>query len=201
MNPMQALIALYLESPALAEEGRERHMYLDTAGLVTAGRGDMIPTAAAAGAMPFHYADTGSPVDVADIMLEFDRIQALPKGHEAEFYKSNQVLPDEYIDERTASRCQGFVSELQRLFPAFAQFPQPAQLALLDMTYNLGIGRAPTYNVRPTGLQEFTHLCAAVRARDWKMCALFCDRNTHMKAFDDRNAWTRMQFNAAPAAV
>ena len=75
-------------------------------------------------------------------------------------------------------------AELRKVIPSWDQLPSPAQVALFDMGFNLGIG----------GLQKFRNLLAAVDARDWERAAAEC----HRKGIgDDRNAETERLFREA----
>ena len=66
-------------------EGSIPWMYRDTVGKVTVGVGVMLPDAPAATALPFKIA--GHPASATEIAAEFARVDAIPMGREANFYR------------------------------------------------------------------------------------------------------------------
>jgi len=160
-------------------------MYRDTVGKVTVGIGFMLPDAAAAQALPF-VAGTSSatPEQVAH---EYARINSMPLGRAAAFYKSpaSLELTQQTIDAKLISVLEAFETDLRKEFPHYDTFPDAIKMALLDMIYNLG----------PEGLfHGFPHLIAAVQSGAWAQAANHCDRRGPSAA---RNAWTKAQFLAA----
>lgn len=81
--------------------------------------------------------------------------------------------------ERTLSQC---VDELTTVFPLFHQFPDAAQLALIDMVFTLGIDNMQ---------RNYTGLCTSVLAHKWAKAATQCLRPT---VSEPRNLWTKEQF-------
>jgi GH24 family phage-related lysozyme (muramidase) len=149
-------------------EGVVPHLYLDTLGLVTCGVGHMIP----------------SPDAIAGIeMVRMDGAAATPDEKVAEWHLVKVLKPamlPRYYEERTTLRMTpaaidalqeadvaSFQSSLAHLLPGFAQFPEPAQEALLDMAFQLGAGGL---------MSKFPHLALAVKAHDWRACADQCHR-------------------------
>ena len=149
-------------------EGVVPHLYLDTLGLVTCGVGHMIP----------------SPDAIAGIdMIRPDGTVATPEEKTAEWHKVKGLKPamlPPYYEESTTLRMTpaavdalqdadvaGFKSALAHLLPGLAQFPEPAQEALLDMAFQLGAGGL---------MSKFPHLALAAKARDWQACADQCHR-------------------------
>lgn len=149
-------------------EGVIPHMYLDTLGYVTAAVGHLLPTAPAAAALPFRRSD-GAPATPEEIEKEFEVVKALEPARLPSYYEARTKLRlasdaiAAVLDQDVAAMSKALVS----LLPGFAQFPETAQEALLDMAFQLG----------PAGLvDKFPHLIAAVKARDWSGCAVHCHR-------------------------
>ena len=163
-------------------EGCIPWMYRDTVGKVTVGVGLMLPDPQAAQSLPFLAGLR--PATPQEIAAEFARVEALPPGHPAVFYKSpnSLELPRQTIDARLIAVLEAFESSLRAHLPHYDTFPGPVKMALLDMIYNLG----------PEGLfRGFPHLIAAIEAGAWTQAAECCLRRGPSPA---RNAWTRQQF-------
>ncbi len=166
-------------------EGSIPWMYLDTVGRVTAGVGLMLPDAGAAAALPFRVG--GIPADRQQIEQEFARVQALPKGRTAGFYRApdSPELPGSVIDGKLRDVLCRFEGSLRVGLPGYDALPGSVKLALLDMAYNLG----------PEGLLHgYPRLLASLQAGRWSAAAEQCLRRGPSAA---RNAWTRQQILAA----
>lgn len=174
-----------------AHEGLVPHLYLDTQGLPTVGVGCRVFSAQASLALPWRRPDGSAPL-AHEITEDFARVVALPKGQRADIYGGPLALllalPD--IDGLLQDRLnQEFLPGLRSALQGFDAMPAPAQLALIDMAFNLGV----------RGLVGgFPHLVAAANGADWSAAAWNCHRKT---CRDDRNAWTRSQFLAARMAT
>ena len=178
-------------SDLLRWEGDCHHLYLDSHGLVTVGIGNLVGSAAAATELPFVDKHTGRPATPAQIVEAFDRVSHLHKGPHAGAFASATTLrlPEDAVRALAAERLSGeFLPALRRDFPGFDNFPAPAQRALVDMAYNLGVG----------GLEKFHQLRDAVDAGDWRTAAAECHRRTCRA---ERNDWTRDLFSEAAASV
>ena len=163
-------------------EGSIPWMYRDTAGKVTVGVGLMLPDAAAATRLPFEL--NAQPATSAEIAAEFTRVDALPMGRPALFYRgpSQPELPQSAIDSLLLTVLTGFEGELKSHLPTYDAFPDSVKLALLDMVYNLG----------PAGLfNGYPRLLKAVSAGNWAQAAAQCERVGPGAA---RNQWTRQMF-------
>lgn len=177
---------MYLDDAVMAIgkfEGRIPWMYLDTAGNVTVGIGQMIANAGDALRFPFRKAN-GELANNQDIEREFAIVHAMTKGLVAQAYKraDSLVLMEENINQifrDTLARCE---SEIVSHFPEFAQFPDAAKVALLDMDYNLGLT-----NLR----NEFPRFCSAVLTNRWLLASSQCRRAGQPEA---RNQWTAENF-------
>ena len=170
-------------------EGSIAWMYLDTRRFVTVGVGEMLPNAGAAQSLAF-VDSSGQPVSQDAILSDFSRVSELAPGQPANSYRSSvsPVLLPDAIDSLLMNHVQFFDGRLRARFSAFASFPDPAKLGLLDMIYNLG----------EKGLfNGFPHFMGCVDNQDWSGAAANCHR---VGPGPDRNAWTRQQFLAAAAA-
>jgi len=163
-------------------EGSIPWMYRDTAGHVTVGVGLMLPDAAAA--MHLAFALEGHPATAEEIAAEFARVDALPMGRPALFYRApdKPELPQAEIDSLLQSVLSGFEGELKAALPGYDGFPDSVKIALLDMAYNLG----------PAGLLHgYPRMIRAVEAGNWAQAAANCMRVGPGAA---RNNWTRQMF-------
>jgi GH24 family phage-related lysozyme (muramidase) len=163
-------------------EGSIPWMYLDTRGNVTVGAGLMLPDAAAAQKLPFVI--VAQPATEAEIATEFARVDAMPMGRPALFYRHDNApeLPRAEIDSLLRTVLAGFEDQLRAALPGYDAFPDSVKLALLDMAYNLG----------PAGLlQGYPNLIRAVNAGNWAQAAAQCFRHGPGAA---RNQWTQQMF-------
>ena len=143
-------------------EGRVPHMYRCTGGEVTIGIGHAIPTAADASKLTWESGTDGVAAGYAAVAAE-------PKGMVASHYAPLTVcrMSNDAINQLAAADIDTFTNQLQHTLPNWSAYPEPAQAALFDMAYNLGIG----------GLKKFPHMLAAVDAADWETAAQQCHRN------------------------
>jgi GH24 family phage-related lysozyme (muramidase) len=76
-------------------------------------------------------------------------------------------MADPDIDALLVADVTRFEALLAAAFPDWNSYPEPAQEALFDMAYNLGI----------SGLQKkFPNMMAAVHAGQWDVAAAQCHR-------------------------
>ena len=176
----------------LAHEGNVPHMYRDTRGYVTTGVGHLLASRAEAEKLPWIDSRTGRAATKAEIDAEFARVGAMPQGMTAGRYRGEGgglVLPEGTAEQLANQRLdQEFLPGVRRLCPDFDAFPPQVQRALVDMAYNLGVGK----------LGQFHHLIAACNQHDWETAA----RESHRKVKADghgeqRNVWTHDLFMAA----
>jgi GH24 family phage-related lysozyme (muramidase) len=181
-------VANYLEQSLtkLKEfEGCVPWMYRDTVGNITVAVGLMLPNPEAAVALPFLAG--ARPATPYEIAAEFARVDAMPTGRPATFYKipSSLELAQQTIDARLSVILQQFEATLRVRIPHYDALPDTVKMALLDMIYNLG----------PAGLfKGFPHLITAVDNSAWAQAAANCMRHGPSA---ERNAWTREQFLSA----
>jgi GH24 family phage-related lysozyme (muramidase) len=169
-------------------EGTVPWMYLDTKGFVTVGVGEMLANAAKAETLAF-LNPGGQPSTQDAILAEFHRVSSLVPAKVAGFYRSpaSPVLPHAAIDTLLMNHLNFFDGQLSGRFAAYANFPDPAKLSLLDMIYNLGV----------TGLfKGFPHFMGCVDKQDWLGAGANCHRVGPSQV---RNDWTKQQFLAAAA--
>lgn len=182
----QKTLAYFVE-----HEGRVPHMYLDTVGLVTCAIGRMLPTRAAAQALPFVLRGTSTPATADHIAKEWETVFAQPRGMAASFYENCTILelPEAAIEADFSKSVYYFSGLLRKHFPKFDSFPDGPRLGLLDMIYSLGEGilflpQSPGY----------PHFCAAVASEDWLLAAQECRRGG---VSDQRNADCAELFKSA----
>jgi GH24 family phage-related lysozyme (muramidase) len=164
-------------------EGRVPYMYLDSRGFVTVAVGYMLPHSGAAAELAFVRRADGQPATADQIRAEFATVARQPPNRIASAYRgvTTMELPDAAIDTLLQATVARFQKGLVDNFAGFANYPAPAQRALLDMAYNLGID----------GLLKFRKLKAAVEAKQWRSAAAESHRNGPSQ---DRNDWTRDMF-------
>jgi GH24 family phage-related lysozyme (muramidase) len=158
---MDAALRTKLVPLISAHEGRSRHMYPDTRGNVTVGVGHLLPSVAAAVALPFY---------IVPPVLERVRATAQQISAAYAYVKATRqpylslVLDDADIDQLLADDIARFEPVVRQAFPEFDNLPAPVQIAIYDMVFNLG------------SLRAFPKFVAAVNARDWNLAAEECLR-------------------------
>jgi GH24 family phage-related lysozyme (muramidase) len=168
-------------------EGTLPHMYLDTAGLVTVGVGHMIPDSEAARGLNFVVRADGSAATPDQIAAEHVRISQQQKGLVAQRYLPFTTLdmPDSAIQDLLSADIAYVEAGVRSKFTGYDDYPEPAQDALLDMAFNLGVD----------GLAgHFPRLRAAAEVRDWATCAAQCHR---AGISEERNEKTQALFESA----
>jgi GH24 family phage-related lysozyme (muramidase) len=159
-------------------EGNVSHLYLDTAGKVTVGIGNLLPTAAAAKVLGFVHRITNAPATVAEIQTDFDSVSKQAGARPAAYYRrfTSLDLPPLDIDKLFAVRVAEFQSQLLTSYPRWDGYPPSAQLALLDMAFNLG-----TFALK----NRWPNLNRAIDAQDWAQAANHCIRPQSHAARND----------------
>lgn len=182
-----ALTLAQIKAHMVPHEGEVPHLYLDTVGRVTVGIGNMLPNLAAAQDLPFVRKVDQAPASLAEIRGDWMSVTSQPGAHLASFYAPHTKLelPAAEIDALYQSRVAEFRKQLQGVFTSFDAFPDVAQLAILDMAFNLGVGA-----LRNT----WPKFRAAVNAENWTDAAMHCVRPT---ARPHRNAGTQALFHEA----
>jgi GH24 family phage-related lysozyme (muramidase) len=162
-------------------EGRVPHMYRCTGGKVTIGIGHAIETPVHA--LNLTWSIGGRPATTAEIQADYARVAAAQVGLLAKAYAglSQCRMADPDIDALIAADVTRFAASLAAALPNWSTYPVPAQAALFDMAFNLGLG----------GLKGFPHMLAAVDAGQWNVAAAQCHREG---IGDDRNQETAALF-------
>ena len=147
-------------------EGRVPYMYRCTGGKVTIGIGHAIETPADALNLPCSI--DGRPATGAEIQAGYANVAAAQIGLIAQAYAplTRARMADADIDALIAADVASFETSLAAALPNWNTYPAPAQAALFDMAFNLGLG----------GLRKFPHLLAAVDAGQWDVAAAQCHR-------------------------
>jgi GH24 family phage-related lysozyme (muramidase) len=168
-------------------EGTLPHMYLDTTGLVTVGVGHMIPNAQAAQGLTFVVRATGAASTPDQVSAEYANVSRQQKGMLAARYQEFTALnmTDAAIQDLLSADLAVIEAGVAARFAGYAGYPEPAQDALLDMAFNLGVAGLALH---------FPHLKAAAEAHDWATCAAQCHRNG---ISDARNQKTMALFQSA----
>jgi len=168
-------------------EGSISHMYLDTVGKVTVGVGNMLPDAAAAKKLAFVNRTSKKKATDAEIETDFNTVKKQPKGLIASSYKKHTKLdlPATEIDKLLEKRIEEFKKGLKLKFPKFDSYPVTAQMAMLDMAFNLGINGLVT---------KFPSMKKAIDKLDWSTAAKESNRPQVSKT---RNDLVKKWFNEA----
>ncbi|NOS88527.1 MAG: hypothetical protein HOP34_08305 [Methylococcaceae bacterium] len=174
-------------------EGRFPYMYLDTKGLVTVGIGKMLPNIAAAQSLGFVRRADGLVATAKEIETDFNEVKKQPAAKLASSYQKHTKLdlPNNEIDALLKSTADSFEKSLEGYFKDYKTYPTTVKRALLDMAYNLGMGKDATKKHHATGLHQFKTLKAAVESGDWKKASENCHRKGPS---EERNNWTRDLF-------
>jgi GH24 family phage-related lysozyme (muramidase) len=199
-NPRHTTIDVgALRDDLLRWEGNKPFMYLCSAGYVTTGIGNKLANAQEATALPWQHKATGLPATPAEIRTAFERVAAMtaefrcgdpkapnPFGPQHYEKMSDLVLPDGAANQLAVDRLEkDFLKGLRRLFPGFDGYPQPAQRALVDMAYTLGVNGLET---------KFPRFVAACREGKFADAAEQSDRKLKAnggRKGDARNVATR----------
>lgn len=168
MSPILPEVAAAFRDFTAQFEGVVPYMYQDVKGLVTTGIGNLIDPMRTALSLPWLHAD-GTPAKQAEIAAEWGRVKAMPKALVYTRYHSptGLHLTDDAVNELVAKRLEADAAILVNLYPDFANYPAPAQTAILSMAWAMGAGF-------PKSWPRFS---ARVRACDWKACAANCAIN------------------------
>jgi len=168
------------------QEGCINHMYLDTRGYVTVGVGHLIRDPAHARELPFVFRRNGSMATADEIINEYHILKEQPVGLRATSYEpyTQLILPDTEIESLLDQHIEEFTKGLKSNFQGFDDFPPPAQEALYDMAFNLGMSGL---------INKFPKMVAAAQNGQWNVCATEC-RRTGIS--DSRNLDTKKLFES-----
>ena len=174
-------------SSDLAEgEGNVDHMYLDSENNVTVGQGTKLNNAEEAAALPFLFRTTRGSASADDIRTEYELLDAMAgsTSFPASYYEqfTQLVLNQTTIDGLVTEHIRGDFDGLLKIFPEFGNFPLPAQVAIWDMVYNLGLAGFR---------RKFPNLQDAAREGNWEIAAEESERSN---VGDDRNDYVHNLF-------
>src|SRR5205085_12600253 len=110
----------------------------------------------------------GGRASGATVQADYAKIAAAQKGMIATNYAGMTKcrMSDADIDQLAAADIRRFENQLAEALPKWNSYPAPAQEALFDMAFNLGVA----------GLKKFPALLAAVDAGLWETAAQQCHR-------------------------
>ncbi len=150
-------------------EGNISYMYVDTKGFVTVGVGNMLPNARAAQALAFVNRATRNAATDREIATDFQKVAAQPKARPARWYRQFTTLdlPDVEINRLFQQRIEEFRGQLRRAYSKYDTYPDGAQLAMLDMAFNLGVGALKN---------KWPKLNEAIDKLDWAAASDRCER-------------------------
>ena len=199
----------------IREEGdpnEYNYMFQDTAGQVTVAGGILLYTVEDAKKLPFTVPDghggwrSATPEEIEAAYEKVKGVQAtnVPADRfnpSAEFAQAHNLddlrLPADIARSKLEKHALLSAKELRRKFPDFDTFPEGAQLALLDLEFNLGI---KLHNETDEAYVEkhgtaWENLYAAIQDRDWIRAANESSRVTEGHAgMVSRNRRTREKF-------
>lgn len=163
-------------------------MYLDSQGYVTVGCGTKLPDIKSAESVKFYNIKTKLPASKLDIAAAWKKIHdgsikqkiAAPANKFAALHYKNETdlrikinvihsLRDIHIKENYL--------QLKQIYPKFDTFPDNIKIALFDMIYNLGSGRASAPHRPASGLREYVLMNKAVNGGNWAEAAKHCFRH------------------------
>lgn len=141
-------------------EGIVPHLYLDTRANVTCGVGFLVPDEATLVRLPWWPS-------IPDAIADYRTVKAAAPGHAASFYKPlcHARLSEANMRRLFDMHVTAFRKQLDPTWH-LNQWPECAQVALVDMAFNLGVG----------GLAKYAHLRTAIFARRWDLAASECHR-------------------------
>jgi len=117
------------------------------------------------------------------VQSDYQAVAAAPLGQAATAYQhlTKCRLGDADVEALVAADVAKFEAELASALPKWNSYPEPAQEALFDMAFNLGMA----------GLMKFPAMLKAVNEGDWATAAAQC----HRKGIQDaRNQATAALF-------
>jgi len=174
------------------------HMYLGSSGAVTVGIVKMLPTPADAVAIRFVHRGGMQLASAAEIIAAYLTVRGAVHNRVATAYRDLTDLdlaPGE-SDRLLNQDLQRAEDGCRNMFGGWEHFPLAAQLALLDMVYNMGEGGEITAAERQAGMREhgfyqFHRLRESVAREDWVAASRECHR---IDVQASRDIWTRNKF-------
>lgn len=149
------------------------HMYLDKYSKVTIGYGTMMPNASASAEISLTNTAVTPPraATAKEKAAEWKVLQDLsPFGTEIKYAAGHfrrytkLIMSEEEAMRMLNLRMDEFIGILRRNYPGFGDFPEDAQVAMMDMAYNLG-------NRIHTVFVSFTRSINRLNGPDWAAAA------------------------------
>ncbi len=170
-------------------EGCVNHFYLDGDGIVTIGRGCVVFNPMI---LPMIRKTTLLPAEQDEIIAEYKAIKILPSGQTPDYYGKvcRLQLPGDEIDKVFKERRDEAIQAVEKEITPLDSYPvDTAALAIVDMTFNLGIGGL---------IHKFPRFIVGFKAKDWNVCFRECVRKQRPEypggISKTRNDWTQHQF-------
>jgi GH24 family phage-related lysozyme (muramidase) len=162
-----------LKQFALSFEGSVPYMFRSLNGMVVIGVGHSLYSSMDAQALPFVDGNTGAPATPEQIENAFGVVASAPIGAGVTSYAKLTALrlPDAEVERLLDADLADLKASMARAFPAWGTYPEPAQLAMMDMAFHLGI----------SGLRKYTQLLLAADRGDWAVCA----EQSHVRGVSD----------------
>ncbi len=191
-------------------EGRCEWLYLDTKKLPTTGLGHRVFTVADMVALPWLTKD-GTPATDAQKRTEWTRIGArtdlAPKGGYAYQSVATLHLSDATVDGLLTSDTPAYWDPLVKVLPDLPTWPADAQLAIIDLAYNVGayfLGDKWPNFTKAAKAGDFTGMATyclrAIKSpRDYRHQRLFTNAATVVKVGADPNVLWDATTPIAPA--
>lgn len=170
----------------IGHEGDIKYMYLDTAkpkSKVTIGYGKMLPSAEYAATIPFLIDGKSASANQIkqDWYTVYNSVSGINSYSASHFKEMTKVrITKETAKKLTLNHIKKNISDLRRIFPDFDSYPIPAQEAMLDMVYNLGI-KGKNIKSFPTLSKHIKDRNFVGAARESNRPQLSPTRNKHVK--------------------
>lgn len=177
-------------------EGFLSFMYLDSKGLVTTGRGNLIDPYKLAITLPWRHKSDSTPANYGEIAAEWARIEARQelagKGGGIFAMLTTLYLTNDAIDALSHARLTANDAAMAKTFPNWEAMPADAQLGILSMCWAMGPGF-------PAGFPHFTH---DINHDDYQTASFDCMMSEVNNApLHPRNVANVSLFKAAAYAV
>jgi GH24 family phage-related lysozyme (muramidase) len=153
------------------EEKPIDHMYLDSVNKVTVAVGHMMPDAASAARIKMYHYGTNAVATDLEKKTEWNAMRklsnGLPKNNKsAGYYKASAKLfvTTTEVDTLLDADLAKSIRILRANYPKFDTFPEDAQVAMIDMAYNLG-------NRIHSKFKTFTAVINNPKGPNWELAA------------------------------
>jgi GH24 family phage-related lysozyme (muramidase) len=182
----------YIQAFELKYEASIPHMYRDKGGVITVGVGHALPYLTRAFALPFQAkaGTLGLTWPIEDLIrMDWNSTLKMQPGLTADKY-ALQCLCELHVDNINSLLMLDIdirLSSLNRYFTEFHAWPEPAQVGIFDMVWNLGLSKLS---------KEYLRLQEGLVAQDWGKVASESGRNGISA---ERNKATAALFLAAAA--